>query len=162
MNMILLILLHSLIYSFVLSSGLSLSQFSEPRIWLQCYPKGIQQAVPDKDRREKISTLIHGIPFLLFMFLYPPITAFFILDDPTILMVFLSLFCMMFSFNLVDLVILDWLIFNHINPDYLTLPGTKGMREYKDYYFHVKGFYTGTLLTVVFGLIYTVILYFFI
>lgn len=60
---------------------------------------------------------------------------------------FLTLFILVlievFTFNLWDLLIIDWLIFNTLQPKFIFLPGTEGMAGYKDYYFHFKGFLTG-------------------
>ncbi len=49
-------------------------------------------------------------------------------------------------FNLVDLVILDWLIFVTLQPKFTVLPGTEGLAGYKDYAFHFKAFLRGTVL----------------
>lgn len=56
-------------------------------------------------------------------------------------------------FNLFDLLILDWLIFCKINPEYLVLEGTRGMKEYKDYGFHFKGAMKGFWMSIVFSII---------
>lgn len=40
-----------------------------------------------------------------------------------------------------DVLIADWLVFCTINPDFLILPGTAGMPEYKDYWYHVEEFF---------------------
>lgn len=37
-----------------------------------------------------------------------------------------------------DILIADWLVFATITPDFIVFPGTHGMPEYKDYWFHVK------------------------
>ncbi|MFI2211332.1 hypothetical protein [Streptomyces sp. NPDC020141] len=37
---------------------------------------------------------------------------------------------------LVDLVVLDWLLFCTVRPRFMVLPGTEGMPEYRDYAFH--------------------------
>ncbi|MET7639965.1 hypothetical protein [Streptomyces sp. NPDC005438] len=40
--------------------------------------------------------------------------------------------------NLVDLVLVDWLVFCTLRPAFFTLPGTEGMPEYRDLSFHWK------------------------
>jgi len=36
-------------------------------------------------------------------------------------------------------VVLDWLIFVTIQPDFVVIPGTEGLAGYKDYGFHFLG-----------------------
>ena len=53
--------------------------------------------------------------------------------------------------NLFDLVVLDIGVFCHSKK--LKIPGTEDMeKEYKDYFFHAKGAFIGTLLGVVIAL----------
>jgi hypothetical protein len=52
-------------------------------------------------------------------------------------------------FNLFDLLILDWLFFCTVQPRSMILPGTEGMAGYRDYWFHVIGFFKGLGFTVV-------------
>ncbi|MFC7908208.1 hypothetical protein [Streptomyces nigra] len=37
-----------------------------------------------------------------------------------------------------DLVVLDWWLFCVVQPRFMVLPGTEGMREYRDFAFHVR------------------------
>ena len=53
------------------------------------------------------------------------------------------------TFNIFDLVILDWLFFCTIQPRSMVLPGTEGMAAYRDYRFHLVGFLKGLGFTVV-------------
>ena len=41
-------------------------------------------------------------------------------------------------FNLVDLILLDWLLFTYIQPRFVVLPGTEGLAGYRDYWFHFR------------------------
>ena len=66
---------------------------------------------------------------------------------------FTLIFVEVFTFNLWDLLVIDWLIFNTIQPKFIFLPGTEGMAGYKDYYFHFKGFLTGIGFSLVSALI---------
>lgn len=67
--------------------------------------------------------------------------------------VFLSVFVTLLTFNVVDLVILDWLIFVTLQPGFVVLPGTEGMAGYKDYDFHFKAFLRGTVLCLIASLV---------
>ncbi len=53
------------------------------------------------------------------------------------------------SFWTFDLVILDWLLFTTIQPNFIILPGTEGMAGYKDYTFHLKVSWPAVPLLVV-------------
>ena len=61
------------------------------------------------------------------------------------LQVFLYTWIIAFTWNVVDLIIMDWLLVCTITPDWLILPGTKGCRGYKDYKFHFIGFLQGCI-----------------
>jgi len=56
-------------------------------------------------------------------------------------------------FNILDLLVLDWLLFCTIQPRMMVLPGTEGMPGYRDYRFHFIGFLKGLGFTVVGGLL---------
>ncbi len=68
---------------------------------------------------------------------------------------FVFLWVVVFVWNLLDLLVMDWLIVCTITPDWLILEGTKGCKGYKDYAFHGKGFLIGcgytTLTAAVFA-----------
>ncbi len=152
--------IHGLIYSFVLSMIISLSQLYNPRLWLHDYPAEIQNEVPPKTKKEKRLTLYLGIPFLLVMFFYPFIVTFNDIIELNVQVIFLQVFGIIFFFNLVDLILLDLLIFVYITPKYLKIPGFKEERAYKNYKFHVKGFFKGTILSMLLGLILSIIILF--
>jgi hypothetical protein len=61
-------------------------------------------------------------------------------------------FGVVFLFNLIDWLLLDWLIFCTITPPFVVLPGTAGMSGYKDYGMHVRGFLVGSVLSAVIGI----------
>jgi hypothetical protein len=45
---------------------------------------------------------------------------------------------LLFSFAAWDLLVLDWLIFATIQPDFVVIPGTEGLAGYRDYWFHFR------------------------
>ncbi|MCJ7739553.1 MAG: nitroreductase, partial [Anaerolineae bacterium] len=73
--------------------------------------------------------------------------------DISFLLLFLNAFGVAFTFNLVDLLLLDWLMFCTITPRFVVIPGTEGMEAYKDYSYHFKASMIGTILSVVAGLV---------
>ena len=78
-----------------------------PRLFLQDYPKAIQNQVPPKTGREKRQSLIVGIPFLVLLAAVPIISTLTLKrqggEEPTFLHLFLNAFGVVFTFNLVDL-----------------------------------------------------------
>ena len=66
---------------------------------------------------------------------------------------FVLVFVEVFTFNLWDLLVIDWLIFNTLQPKFIFLPGTESLAGYKDYYFHFKGFLIGIIFSLVSALV---------
>ncbi len=62
--------------------------------------------------------------------------------------VFLSTLVSMLTFNVYDLLVLDWLMFVKWQPKFAVLPGTEGMAGYSDMLFHVRGFFIGLVWSV--------------
>lgn len=79
---------------------------------------------------------------------------------------FLHLWIVCLMWNLVDLLVMDWLLFCTITPKWVILPGTESFSGYKDYRFHFTGFLHGCVYMTLFGLVFAgidyAILYFFI
>jgi len=64
-----------------------------------------------------------------------------------------------FSFNLVDWIILDWLLFCTIQPKFMIIPGSEGMPGYKNYFIHFRGFLIGSVISLFGALIITSLVY---
>jgi len=135
-----------------------------PRMWLQDYPKGIQDRVLPKTKEEKRQALVVGIPFLIVLVAVPFYSTLVLSiqggSDISFLQFFLNAFGVAFIFNLVDLLLLDWLMFCTITPKFLVIPGTEGMEGYKDYCYHFKASLVGTTLSIVAGLVIAGIVWF--
>jgi hypothetical protein len=128
-----------------------------PRLFLQDYPQDIQRAVPQKTKKEKWLSIVLGIPFLLFLFLGSFISTlnieFYSDGEISFFAAFIQAFGVVFIFNLVDWLILDWLIFCTITPKFLVIPDTEGMAGYKDYSFHFRAFLVGIAFSIIAGLV---------
>ena len=128
-----------------------------PRLFLQDYPQGIQSQVPPKTEREKRQSLVVGIPFLVLLFAVPFISTLTLKRqggaDVSFFQLFLNAFGVAFSFNLVDLLLLDWLMLCTITPRLVVIPGTEGNQAYKDYAFHFRASIIGTAISVAAGLV---------
>lgn len=128
-----------------------------PRLFLQDYPDEIQNQVPPKTDQEKRQSLMVGIPFLLLLFVVPFISTLVLKRQSgemfSFFHLFFNAFGVVFIFNLVDLLLLDWLLFCFITPSFLVIPGTNGMQAYKDYGYHFRAFLIGTILSIAAGLV---------
>ncbi len=151
------IVLDGAILSLIASLLITVSLHINPRMWLQDYPKDIQDRVPPKTKREERQSLVVGIPFLIVLVAVPFISTLTLKrqsgGDVSFLQLFLNTFGVVFVFNLVDLLLLDWLMFCTITPKFLVIPGTEGLEGYKDYYYHFKASLIGTVLSIVAGLV---------
>ena len=150
------IVLDGAILSLVASLLLIVSLRLNPRIWLQDYPEDIQNKVPPKTGQEKRLSLIFGLPFLVLLAAVPFVSTLALKRQDggvSFLQLFLNAFGVVFAFNLVDLLLLDWLMFCTITPRSVVIPGTEGMKGYKDYSYHFKASVIGTVLSIVAGLV---------
>lgn len=151
------LLVHSLHYGLILSAAMSalvlISFRLEPEAWLGDLPRDIQEAYGPIGARAKRMKILFGIPILIL----PLAFAVFSLhrfeqatDTPlTFVPASLMVFIIFNVFNLVDLLLLDWLIFVRVQPKWVVLPGTEGLAGYRDYVFHFRAFLIGLALTAV-------------
>ena len=132
-----------------------------PRIWLQDYPTDIQDKVPPKTQKEKRLSLILGILFLILLVLVPFISTLILKYENngniSFFLLFLNAFGVASIFNLVDWLLLDWIMFCTITPKFLVIPGTENMAGYKNYFYHFRGFMIGIVISALGGLIIAVI-----
>lgn len=134
------------------------------------YPPDIREAAhtpaptPRQKRKGNIFTIISYIVLigtLIFLGLIHYI------ESPVSFgVVFLHIWIICFMWNVVDLLIVDWLIVCKITPKWMMISGTEHCRGWKDYGFHLKGFLRGCVFMTLFGLISAgidfAVLYFFI
>jgi hypothetical protein len=73
--------------------------------------------------------------------------------DITFVAAFIHLLVMFSVFNLLDLLVLDWLIMIKIRPGFIILPGTEGLAGYGDYGFHFRGFLIGIVISLLVSLL---------
>jgi len=150
------ILVHGGVLSFVASAFIAVTVVLNPRLWLQDYPQDIQDRVPPKTTREKRVSLIIGIPFLLLLLAVPFASTITLKAQQGSAISSLRLaangFGVSFVFNLVDWLVLDWLVLCTITPRLVVIRGTEGAGGYRDYAFHFRGFLIGTVFSAVAGL----------
>jgi hypothetical protein len=145
------------IFSAIASLYLFVILYINPRLFLQDYPEDIQRAVPQKSSEERRLSILLGTPFLILLFVGPLVSTLSFSHQSggelSYLAASFHAFSVVFIFNLVDWLVLDWLIFCTITPSFLVIPGTEGMAGYKDYAFHFRAFRVGTVLSIIEGFI---------
>ncbi|GAB6437524.1 MULTISPECIES: nitroreductase [Bacillus] len=132
--------------SIVLSIMILGSLYYNPRLSLTEYPKDIQKVVFPKAIHEKKQTIYFNIAYNAILFGTPFVSTYILHKHEKLLYIdaYLHTFGILMIFNLVDLFILDWLIFCWITPRFVVIPSTEGMKGYKDYKFHLRGAIVGT------------------
>ncbi|KMP29559.1 hypothetical protein [Bacillus wiedmannii] len=134
------------IMSIVLSVMILGSLYYNPRLSLTEYPKDIQKVVFPKSIYEKKQTIYFNIAYNAILFGTPVVSTYMLHKYEKLLYIdaYLHTFGILMIFNLVDLFIIDWLIFCWITPRFVVIPSTEGMKGYKDYKFHLRGAIVGT------------------
>lgn len=123
-----------------------------PRLMLQDYPADVRAAVPAKTAAERRETVWWSLPFLALLFGLPLVAAVAArLQQPDLSFggAFLNALAVLLVFNLVDLLLLDWLVFCTLTPRFVVLAGTEGMAGYRDYGLHLRGFLIGMAMSLV-------------
>ena len=148
-------LLHGLALSVVLGAVIVASLRWNAEAWLGDYPPDIRDAfgpMSERARRQRIVVaVVFGLVFL-------GAVGFGLAwlhrahGSPGFVEVFLYVFILVTTFNVFDLLVLDWLLFVTIRPDFIVLPGTGGMAGYEDYGFHFRAFLVGLAGTVALAL----------
>lgn len=140
-----------LIYNILACLSLLWLVAKNPRYMMQDYPPEITADIPERTAEEKQAAMRYGLPFLLILGGFPLFIGlvFKFIGPVGYIELWLRIFILMFSFNLVDLVILDWIIFCWLTPSFMVLPGTEGHPGYKNYRFHFIGFLKGMLFVFI-------------
>ncbi|CAM3979449.1 nitroreductase [Bacillus luti] len=142
------------IMSIVLSVMILGSLYYNPRLSLTDYPKDIQKVVFPKSIYEKKQTFYFNIAYNAILFGTPFVSTYILHKHKKLLYIdaYLHTFGILMIFILVDLFILDWLIFCWITPKFVVIPSTEGMKGYKDYKFHLRGAIVGTKILAIVSL----------
>lgn len=149
--------LYSIAYGLLLSAVLSAMavaiSYINPEIMLRSYPPDVRarygQAKTNTSRRRALAgLLIIGVIALAVAAAVDHISR---LTGAALGFVELLavIFVMFMTFNVIDLVVIDWLIFVTWQPKFVVLRGTEGLAGYKDYAFHFHGFLRGVVICAV-------------
>ena len=105
-------------------------------MWLKNYPPDVKARwgpISGKAKRQRLGFAILFLGVLTGAMVYDVTRLEVVLGTPpSFLSIFASIVVMLVLFNLVDAVIIDWLILLVLWPGLAVLPGTEGMPGYKD------------------------------
>ena len=136
------ILIDGGILALIMSAFILATLRYNPRLLLNDYPPDVMAAVPEKTPAEKRLSVWLGIPFILVSFVLTLASTLAFSGRVGPEAPFWALFVHALGVVgipfLVDLVILDWLLFCTFTPSFVVIPGSEGMAGYKDYGFHLK------------------------
>lgn len=154
------VLVDGLLLSAAASAIIFASLSTNPRIWLNDFPADIRRAIPPKTEAEKRLSLMWGVPLMVILLGGPGLSTWRYAQaqpDATFAQHALHAAAVAFVFNVVDLLVIDWLVLCTWTPRRLVIPGTEGMAGYTDYGHHFRGFIAGTIFSVVLGAIVAVV-----
>lgn len=118
----------------------------KPRLWLQDFPADIQALVPTKTASEKRLTTWIAIPFFTVLMGGLAVTAMRYGTANGFGALLFHIYLVWQMINLFDLIIIDWLGMQLVDPQNPPLPGTENAKGYRDYWFHFIGFLKGSAL----------------
>ncbi len=129
-----------------------------PHTMLHDYPKDIQEAATlekptaSQERAAKLFASVGGLV------IFGVLIAFGLIrfrSEPTSFPHILAYtFVTAMMWNVIDLLIMDWLIICLITPKWVIISGTEGCKGYKDYFYHFKGFLIGCVYTTIIALLF--------
>ncbi|MEZ4732018.1 MAG: hypothetical protein R3E79_33285 [Caldilineaceae bacterium] len=149
---------HGLLYGALLSTILSImilwSLWLNPEIWVHDAPREIQEKYGPISKKSKRQRTLFVIPFFLMVIALPWLALYQLplaTGQPyTFQSVFTTLFVMFMLFNIVDLLVIDWLIVEAWRPDFICNNRLGRLMEGRYYKFHFLGFCKGSVgLTLV-------------
>lgn len=127
------------------------------------YPNDVREVagIQKPSKSQKRNGIIFGI--VSFLILFALLTSFIILqykgEKPDILKIFFHLWIICITWNVVDLLIVDWLFICMLSIKYFVLPRTEDYKGNKNYKFHFVGFLKGLLTMSIIAVIFTLISY---
>ncbi len=154
-------LLFGVILSAVLFTLMLVVAGVNPEIMLKAYPPDIQAKYGPMSERSRRQRVVVGTIFIVLIL--GIVTWSFrgigtnVEGDIPFVTAFIHLFVMFSVFNLLDWLVLDWLISVAICPSFMILCGTEGLAGYSDYGFHFRGFLIGIVISLLMSLLLAVI-----
>ncbi len=126
-------------------------------MWLKSYPPDVKARwgpISEKAKRQHFVFAIFFFGVLIGTMAYDVVRLEQVLGTPpSFLAIFASIVIVFSSFNLVDAVIIDWLILLVLWPGLGVLPGTEGMAGYRDARLWTKNLLKGFALAPIAGVL---------
>lgn len=154
---------HSFFYGAMLSTALSIlilgSLYINPEIWLQDAPHEVQEKhgpMSAQAKRQRVwlvvafAVAIIGVVGVS-LYLLPAVIG----GPLTFLTVFAHLWIIFMLFNLVDLLLIDWLIVEIVRPSFITQSPLGQLMAERNYRFHFQGFLKGSVGILLVSLLLT-------
>jgi hypothetical protein len=143
---------HALVWGAVVSGFLGVAFVAlaaiDPEMWLNDYPPDIRERFGPMSRSANRKRWILGVPTLLagLALVFVGTLRYARMDGSAAGFGALALhtFVVLMAFNVVDLVVIDWLLFVRVQPRFIVLRGTEGLAGYSDYRFHWHAFLKGS------------------
>lgn len=156
------ILIDGSILTAIVAPVLVLALYINPRMALRGYPEDVKAAVPPRTKKElRQGRILIGLPLLVVVIGIPLYSTWQVKQQNegvlTYWLAYLTIFGVLVMPFLFDLIVLDFLMFCTWTPDFLVIPGTKGMQGYKDYGMHLKAHARGSVVLVVFSALLSLI-----
>jgi hypothetical protein len=142
------LLIHLLIYNFVISIFLYGSLAYNPRMWLHRMPPEVTMKVLEKTPQERKLFIFFAIPFLLWLFGYPILYV--LQQDSNLSTSFLMFLAFFLGFALWDTLVLDLLIFCKVTPRFIIIEGTS-REDYSNMKYHLVSGTKGLAMSLVFS-----------
>lgn len=127
-----------------------------PRLFLRHYPKEIREAAPPMTDAERKTSKLVGLPFIALLLgfpIYSAITFDGSHPEANFLAKAVHGFGVSMVFNVVDFVVLDFLWLGALRPRWAMIPGTEAVTFRFNTADNVRGFFSGTILALIIGLV---------
>jgi len=155
------LLSHSLFYGAILSvlttALILVTLYLRPMAWAGDAPPDVRAAagpLSDEDRRFKRVAGVVMLVILIGVF-GAALAALARLGGEAVGFIdaAVSTFLIFMVFNLVDLLLIDWLLVVAVRPRFVLIPGTESLAGYGDYGYHFRAFLKGTVGGVLLALL---------
>src|SRR5689334_22790342 len=142
---------HSLFYGMIVSllmiAMIIISFRINPEMWVHDAPPAIRDrygAISEKSRRQARQVALPFFILLLGVLGYSIFGLYQMAgNSPGFWMIAFSIFVTLQTFNVLDLLLIDWFVVATLKPKALMIPGTEDWPGYDDYAFYFQGFLKG-------------------
>ncbi len=142
------LIFHIALYFLVISILLYASLAHNPRMWMHRMPPAVVRKVPPRTPAEKRCVYYWGVPFLVFLVVYPIAI---VIQQGGGFWAHFWIFCAFFAgFAIWDTLVLDLLIFCRITPRFVIITGTE-RADYREVKYHLVSGMKGLVISIAFS-----------